>query len=71
MRIPSDLRVEMRVNVDEAGRDRMSCRVDFLATLGIYLPNARDRVSVDRDIRRETRSTAPIDNASISNHEIM
>ena len=70
-RIPGDLRVEMRVDVDEAGRDELAARVDLLARRGRRtLPTAVDAVAVDDDVRLERRRAAAVDDRASANDQI-
>ena len=52
MRIPADLRIEVRMQVDEAGRDGQPFGVDFAPALGVHLADGRYRTVVDGDVSR-------------------
>ena len=52
VRIPADLRIEVRVHVDEAGRDRQALGVEFASTLAVDGADCRDRARIDGKVAR-------------------
>src|SRR5262249_55438581 len=69
-RVPRDLRVEMRVDVDEARRDELAGRVDHLARGTIIATDAGDAVPNHCDVGLEPGTAAAVDHEATANHEI-
>jgi len=69
--IPRNLRVEVSVHVDESRRDVRTACVDLGAALLGHGTDARDPVAVDRDVGRDGRGTAAVDDGSGPDHEIV
>ena len=53
--IPRDLRVEVGVDVDEAGCDQPAARIDLLAPRAVDRPDRGDAIAVDGDVALERR----------------
>ena len=68
LRVPADLRIEMRVQVDEAGGDVQTARVYFLLAFGGYLADLDDGVAVDGDIRAEGFGAGAVHHAAAANN---
>ena len=66
-RIPSDLSVQMGMQVDEAGSHDMSCGVDLSIALSADLTDRRDRSRIDCDICSIRRAASTIHHEAISN----
>ena len=69
-RIPGDLRVEMRVDVDEAGRHDQTARVDLLAPGAVDLADRGDAIAGDGDVAFERRRAGAVDDGAAANDEI-
>ncbi len=69
--IPCRLAVIVGVDVDEARRDDLAARVDFLAPRCQILAHRNDAVAVDRDVGDERRAARAIDDRAAANHQIM
>ena len=70
-RIPGDLTVEVRVHVDEAGRDERAVGIERLARELVDAPDLGDDAGGDRDIGRTRGRAGPVDNGSTLDHEVM
>ena len=70
-RVPGDLTVEVRVHVDEAGRDERAVGVDLLARLALDRADLGDDAVGDRDVGGAARSTRAVDDRTAFDHEIM
>ena len=69
--IPGDLRVEVGVSVDEAGRDDQTVGIElFLALLG-DASNRGDAVAGDADVGLIAGSAGAVDDGSAANHEVV
>ena len=71
VRIPADLGVQVGVQVDEAGGDRMAAGVDFFDALGGYVAHGNDGVAVDGDIRGERFGAGAVHDGAVADYEIM
>ena len=71
LRVPADLGVEMRVQVDEAGGYRQPARGELFPAGLRHFPDFHDSVAVDRDVGLERRCAGPIDDVAPSNDQIM
>ena len=69
-RVPGDLRVEMGVDVDEAGRDQLAARVDHLAGGTVVASDAGDAIADHGDVGLVARTTAAVDDEAAADHEI-
>jgi hypothetical protein len=70
-RVPEDLRVVVRVDVDEPGRDDLPARVDAVACRLVHARLARDDASVaNRDVGRSSRSSGAVDHRAAADHHI-
>ena len=69
--IPEELRIKVRVRIDEAGRDDLAFGVDFLAALFRDPPDFRDAVSAERDVGVVGRHAGAIDHTAIPDHQIV
>ena len=73
VRVPRDLRVEVRVDVDEAGRDQLPARVDLSPPLPRAARGADlgDDVAVDRDVRLARRPTRAVHQRPVPNDQVV
>ncbi len=69
-RVPGDLRVEVRVDVDEARGDDLAAGVDDLGGGAVVLAHGGNSVPGDGDVGLERRSARAVDNGSSADHEI-
>jgi len=69
-RVPGDLGVEVRVDVDEAGRDDGAARVDDLAGRAVVAADADDAIAGDGDVGLEGQPSAAIDHQAAADHEV-
>src|SRR5262249_51486029 len=70
-RVPRDLRVEMGVDVDEAGRDELAARVDHLGCRAPVVASDADDAAVGhRDVGLEARATAAVDDEAATDDEV-
>ena len=70
-RVPGDLAVVVRVDVDEAGRDREAGGVELLATGLVDGADRGDAAVVDGDVGERRTSTAAVDHGSVPDHQIV
>jgi len=69
--IPADLRIEVRVQIDEAGRDDMPFGVDLALALGRDLADFGDPAIGDSDVAMERLCAGSVDNGSTTDHDVM
>jgi hypothetical protein len=62
--------VIMGVDVDEAGRDQFSARVDLFLALGGDFSDLADATACDGDIRLKEIAALAIGNVAAANHEV-
>ena len=69
--VPTDLRVEVRVHVDEPRRQHLAARIDFARPVGPRQIAAyrRDAAGFDGDVALPRRSTGAIDDTSVANQQ--
>ena len=70
-RIPRDLAVEVRVDVDESGRDQETLGVDLLAAEIVDLADGGDDAVVDGDICQSGSGAGAVDDLSVADNEIV
>ena len=70
-RIPEDLRVHMRVAVDEPGRDDQPLGVDHLARRCAYLAGRNDAAVLNGDIGVVTRQARAVDQRAVLDDEVV
>src|SRR5882672_1941278 len=68
--IPRELRVEMRVNVDEPRRDEQPARVDHLAGVPVVTPDGGDAIAARDDVGLERCAAAAVDDGAALEDEI-
>ncbi len=71
VRIPRDLAVVVRMDVDPSRRHHEARRIDFAPRRARFRADACDHSVVDRDVAVERRRSAAIDNFAVSNYQIM
>ena len=71
VRIPADLGVEVRVQIDEARRDGLPAGVDFLAPVAGNFAHGGDGVAIDGNVAFERRAAGAIDDDTVANYEIV
>ena len=71
VRIPADLRIEVRMQVDEAGRDGQALSVDFASALGAHLADGRYRTVVDGNVARYGLAAKAVDDMATPDHKFM
>ena len=64
LRIPANLRVQMRVQIDESRRHVEAIGTNLLAPLAVNLANLDDGVAINRHVRRHRRAARTIHPAS-------
>src|SRR5262249_26340300 len=68
---PRDLRVEMGVDVDEAGRDELAARVDHLGRRKLIVASDADDAAIrHRDVGLEAWATAAIDDEAATDDQV-
>ena len=71
-RVPGDLAVEVRVDVDETGGDDHAAGIDRLAGARVLeLTDLGDPVAVDRHVRSPRLRTRPVDERPPADHQVM
>src|SRR5262249_26952131 len=70
-RVPRDLSVVVRVNVDPARRDEQVPRVDLAPAARAHRPDGGDPAVIDRDVRRATWSPRAVDDRPVANHQVV
>ena len=70
-RIPANLRVVVRMRIDEARRDDQFAGVDGALRAVADLADFRDRSILDRDIRANARSAGAVDHGAVFDYEIV
>src|SRR5579859_2549050 len=65
---PCDLRVIMRVQIDEAGRDDKAACIDLFGTSCGNLADLDDAIARDGDIGDDGRTTRSVDNGAVADH---
>ena len=71
MRIPADLRIQMGVQVDEAGRDDEALGVDFFLANALHFANGGDGTAVDGDVACDRRTAGAIDDGAVADDQVM
>ena len=71
VRVPADLGVEVRVDVDEAGRDRHALGIDLAMTLVGDLADCGDHPTVDANVSSRGFPPGPVDKHSAANDKVM
>src|SRR3984957_3374220 len=71
IRVPGDLAVVVGVDVDEAGGDEESGRVDFAPGRASRGADRSDLAAIDSDIADEAGLAGSIDHFSIADYEVM
>ena len=71
MRIPADLRVEVRMQVDEAGRDGHPFGVDFAPALGVHLADGGYRTAIYGDVGGRGLPAQAVDDLASADHDLM
>ena len=69
-RVPGDLAVEMRVDVDEAGRDDRPVRVDLPCPALVDGADRGDHPVGDRDVAGSSRCAGAVDQGAVADHEV-
>ena len=70
-RVPGDLAVEVRVHVDEAGRDEQAVGVDDFARGTVDRADFGDDAVGDRDVGDARRGAGAVDDGAALDHEIV
>ena len=70
-RIPAQLRIEVRVDVDETGCDVLAVRADLALALFFDLADLRYAVAVDGDIRGHRGTAGAVDHLAAPDHDVM
>src|SRR5438309_10494806 len=70
-RVPRNLRVEMAMVIDEAGRDRLTLNVDHPRRGPCQLPDLGDLAVRDRHVSPERGQAGAIDDASIFTQQVV
>ena len=69
--IPTDLRIEVGMQVDESRCDDMSLGVDFLRAAPRHGSDGRDPVALDGDVGLNRFVADPVDHRAVANHQVM
>jgi hypothetical protein len=70
-RVPRDLRVEMSMDVDEAGRDELAARVDHLCCRTLVVASDADDAAIrHRDVGLEAGATAAVDDEAATDDQV-
>ena len=69
--IPGNLRVVVRVDVDEPGRDEQPIGVECLASKADVVADGRDASGVDRDVRGERGAAGAVDDLAAAYDEVV
>ena len=69
--VPADLRVEMGVDVDEAGRHGRALRVDLAVSPAVDLAHRGDDAVFDAQIAGAAFTAAAVNDGSTANHEVI
>ena len=70
-RIPSCLRVKVRVQIDKARGYRFSLSLNGFSALAFYLANLRDGVAIDGDIASVRRTASAIDDQAVFDYDVV
>ena len=71
IRVPRDLAVVVSVDVDEAGRDEQTGRVDFAPRRASLAADRSDLAAIDSDVADEAGLAGAVDDFSIADYEVM
>ena len=71
MGIPTDLRIQMRVNVDEAGCDDVTVRIDLAAASLVDVADGRDDAVVDSKVAGDGICARAVHDLSATNYDVM
>ena len=71
IRIPADLRVQMRVQIDEAGRNGETVGVDLFSSLGRDLADLANDSVLDGDVAAERFAAGAVYDAAAADHDVM
>ena len=71
MAVPNGLRIIVRVNVDETGRDKLASRVNFLGGGAFDLADGDDHAVLNGNVGGEWGSTGTIDNGAVAHDQII
>src|SRR5690348_13989461 len=66
---PCDLRVVMRVQIDEARHDDKTSRIDLLGTPFRNLADFYNAIASNGDISDDRRTSRSVDNGAAANHD--
>ena len=66
--VPADLRIEVRVQVDESRRDDVSLGIDFLGTALVHPTHGRDGVAVNGDVGFDRFVAGSVDYGAIPDY---
>jgi hypothetical protein len=69
--IPADLGVELRVDVDEAGRDEVPLCVDLAPAARLDPTGGRDHAAVDREVPGHGLAPRPVHQLPASDHDVV
>jgi hypothetical protein len=70
-RVPEQLGVEVRVDVDEPGRDQPAGGVDLAFAAVAHLAHHGDPVTVDRDVGPHRVRAGPVGDVAVPDHDVM
>ena len=75
-RIPGELRIEVRVDVDEARRDEPTLGIDLTSTRAVdpavvQSDDLGDPVGLDADVRTSRRSARAVDDGAVTNDDVV
>jgi hypothetical protein len=68
--VPTDLAVEVRVDVDEPGSYQVALGIDFAFPLCLHRPDCSNETALDGDVAIELRGAGTVNDASISNDKV-
>ena len=72
LRIPADLGIEVRVQIDEAGRDQAVRGIDGLRRLGVAkVADAADAAAVDGDVGTACFAAGTVDDGAAGDQQVM
>ena len=69
--VPEEVGVEVRVRVDEAGREHEAAAVDLLASGARSVAHHRDPVAVDGDVGLEPGAAAAVEHERAPHHQVV
>ena len=71
LRIPANLRVQMRVQIDEPRRHVEAVGADFLTPFAVHLAHFDDGVAINRHVRLHRRTARAVHQRPASNYQIV